>query len=58
MATYTIEAGDLIMGDYEGESPEQALDAYARDAGYASYDKLVAEVGGTATATELADAAD
>ncbi|MDN5938992.1 MAG: hypothetical protein L0H83_10060 [Salinisphaera sp.] len=54
MTTYIIEAGDLIMGEYEGDSPGKALDAYAQDAGYTSYQALVEQVGGNATATEKA----
>ncbi|MDN5850285.1 MAG: hypothetical protein L0H63_11745 [Nitrococcus sp.] len=55
--TYIIEAGDLIMGEYQGETPEQALDAYARDGGYADYAILVATVGGEAIARKKDDEA-
>jgi hypothetical protein len=39
MKTYRIENehSGLILGEYEGESEADALDAMARDAGYQSY---------------------
>lgn len=35
----------LVLGVYEGETREQALDAMARDAGYADYASVPAEAG-------------
>ena len=37
--TYRIEntRSGIILGDYEAETKEAALDAMARDAGYADY---------------------
>ena len=39
MTTYRIEntASGIILGDYEADSKHAALDAMARDAGYADY---------------------
>ena len=39
MNTYQIRTNDLDMdfGTYQGETPEAALDAMARDVGYTSY---------------------
>lgn len=39
-----VSAADL--GNYEGDTEAEALDAFARDAGYASFDAACAEVGG------------
>jgi hypothetical protein len=35
----------LVLGVYEGDTKEQALDAMARDAGYSSYAAIPEEVG-------------
>jgi len=48
---YTITANDTDMGTYWGTDEEDALDAYARDAGYADYDELADEHGDDAHAT-------
>ena len=37
----------VILGIYEGETAEQALDAMAQDAGYSSYDESLAVTGET-----------
>lgn len=39
MATYRIEntISGVVLGEYAGDTPEQALDAMARDAGYSDY---------------------
>lgn len=39
MAVYRIadNISGTILGDYEGDTPDDALDAMARDAGYADY---------------------
>lgn len=39
MATFCVEntKSGLIIGFYQGETPAQALDAMARDAGYDDY---------------------
>lgn len=46
MMTYTIEntASGVVLGTYEAESAEAALDAMARDAKYANYAACCAEV--------------
>lgn len=55
MSTYTIEANGTPMGEYTGETATDALNAYARDAGYADYAAAVEATGGAddATATEI-----
>lgn len=37
----------VIIGTYEGETPEQALDAMAQDQGYADYAELLIVTGET-----------
>lgn len=37
MMTYTIHSQSTTLGTYEGETASAALDAMARDAGYASH---------------------
>ena len=39
MTTYRIEntISGVVLGAYEGDTPEQALEAMAHDAGYTSY---------------------
>jgi hypothetical protein len=39
------------LGRFYGETADKALDASARDAGYASYDAIPAEIGGELRAT-------
>lgn len=53
MSTYTIEANGTPMGEYTGDTATDALNTYARDAGYADYAAVVAEVGDDAIATEI-----
>lgn len=54
MTTYRIESeAGIVMGIYEGADEAQALDAYARDAGYADYAEAQATVGGTVTVREV-----
>lgn len=47
---YTIFANGTDMGTYRGRDEEEALDAYAQDAGYSDYDELAAEHGDDAEA--------
>ncbi len=35
----------LVLGTYEGDTKQDALDAMARDAGYADYASIPAEAG-------------
>lgn len=52
---YRIKANGMDMGTYDATSEAEALNAYARDAGYADYADLCATVGsshGEATAEE------
>lgn len=54
MPTFTITntTSGVIVGDYEGQTADAALDAMAVDAGYADYADLLARVPG-ATRDEL-----
>ncbi len=53
MATFSISANDTDMGEYKADTAEQALDKYARDAGYKDYADAAAQVGDDATAREI-----
>lgn len=46
MATWTIEnaVSGLVLGEWEGETAADALDAMARDAGYRDYADLQVRV--------------
>jgi len=46
MKKWIIEAGDVIMGIWTAEEAEEALDAYAKEAGYESFESLQKEVPG------------
>mgnify|MGYP002364610634 CR=1 FL=1 len=52
MKTFDIDANGTPMGEYKGETLEEAIDAYASDAGYSDFDDMAQEVG--ATKEELA----
>ena len=47
MAIYEITANDVLMGEYNGINAAEALDAYARDAGYDDYAALLGNVPGS-----------
>lgn len=53
MAVFNISANDSNMGEYSGETAGQALDAYARDAGYTDYAEVIAQFGDDATAIKI-----
>lgn len=53
MATFSISANDTDMGEYKADTAEQALDKYARDAGYKDYADAAAQVGDDATAHKI-----
>ena len=53
MAYFQISVNSADMGEYHAESAAQALDAYARDAGYDSYAEVVAQFGDDAQAFEI-----
>jgi len=55
MTTYRIEntSSGVILGEYEGDTPEQALDAQSRDAGYDSQAEYEADVRSTLIASGL-----
>jgi len=57
MATFSIDANGSDMGCYVADTAAQALDAYARDAGYSDYADAVAQFGDNATAIEIDTAA-
>ena len=56
MPIFRIENPDTnhILGDYESDSETEALDAFAREAGYPSYVILNTEIPGKLIVTELA----
>lgn len=51
---YTIEnrRSAVVLGVYEADSPQEALDKMAQDAGYESYAALCEEVPGELVVTE------
>ncbi|MDY0105321.1 MAG: DUF2525 domain-containing protein [Giesbergeria sp.] len=53
MAYFQISANDTDMGEYRAEDASQALDAYAKEAGYADYADVVAQFGDDAEAFEI-----
>lgn len=53
MAYFQISANDTDMGEYHADSAEQALNAYARDAGYKDYADVVEQFGDDATAHQI-----
>ena len=53
MAVFQITANDTDMGEYTADSAAEALDAYARDAGYSDYSEVVAQFGDDAVAVEI-----
>jgi hypothetical protein len=44
MTKYSIEAGEIMMGVWEATAPDEALDLYAKDAGYLNYADLLDRV--------------
>lgn len=53
MATFQINANGTDMGEYTASTVAEALDKYARDAGYTDYADVVNQFGGDATAIEI-----
>jgi hypothetical protein len=53
MSTFTIDANGSDMGCYVADTAAQALDAYARDAGYTDYADVVKQFGDDAEAIEI-----
>ena len=53
MAVFQITANDTDMGEYTADSAADALDAYAKDAGYSNYSEVVAQFGDDAAAIEI-----
>lgn len=45
--TFEITANETLMGEYEGADENAAIDAYARDAGYADFADLLENVPGS-----------
>ena len=52
MKSFAVTANGQYMGTYQGESAEEALDAYAREAGYRDYAAALAVTGDDARAVE------
>lgn len=44
---YTVYSNGLFMGMYPGQNYDEALDNFARDAGYKNYDDLLERVPGS-----------
>lgn len=57
MNAYRITANGHDFGIYEAASAADALDSYARDAGYKSYADVAEQFGDEAIAEEITDAA-
>jgi hypothetical protein len=53
MNAYAVTAHGTEMGIFWGTTEEEALDSYARDAGYSSYEELASEQSDDAEATRL-----
>ena len=53
MPTYSIDANGQDMGCYVADTKAEALDKYARDAGYKDYADTVAQFGEGETAIEI-----
>jgi hypothetical protein len=53
MKQFRITANAVEMGVYSAKTAQEALDAYAMDAGYASYAEVAAQFGDDAVAQEL-----
>lgn len=53
MATFQIDANGTDMGEFHGETAQDALDSYAREAGYTDYADVVEQFGDDATATQI-----
>ena len=58
MSKFQVSANGQDVGVYEGETSEDALNAYAIDAGYKNYDDVVAQFGDDAEAIQLNEAED
>ena len=52
MPTYRIQAKDIDV-THEGEDEQDALDKYAKDAGYNSYKDLESRIGGIDSIEEV-----
>ena len=53
MAIFSIDANGTDAGEYHGETAAEALDVYAREAGYADYAEVIKEFGDDAVAIEI-----
>ncbi len=53
MPVFQISANDNNLGEYRGETAAEALDAYARDAGYRDYADVAAQFGDDASALQI-----
>ena len=53
MAEFSIVANGTDMGSYKGATAQDALNAYAKDAGYSCYQAVIDQFGDEAVATEI-----
>ena len=53
MSTFFVEANGTPMGEYSADTGGEALDLYARKAGYPSYADVVAQFGDDAKASRV-----
>ena len=45
--TFEIAANGTLMGEYNGDDPDAAIDSFARDAGYKDFADVIASIEGS-----------